>query len=50
MLRGGHRKPYQLENAIKHGGTVFCIYHLGLIVYQGAMACCLLTKCTKAKE
>ena len=26
---GGHRNPYQLENAIKSGGTVFCIYHLG---------------------
>ena len=23
ILRGGHRKPYQLENAIKSGGTVF---------------------------
>ena len=23
---------YQLKNAIKSGGTVFCIYHLG---YQG---------------
>ena len=29
ILRGGHRNPYQLENAIKSGGTVFCIYHLG---------------------
>ena len=29
ILRGGHRKPYQLENAIKSGGIVFCIYHLG---------------------
>ena len=28
-LRGGHRNPYQLENAIKSGGTVFSIYHLG---------------------
>ena len=25
ILRGGHRNPYQLENAIKSGGTV---YHL----------------------
>ena len=25
----GHRNPYQLENAIKRSGTVFCIYHLG---------------------
>ena len=29
ISRGGHRNPYQLENAIKSGGTVFCIYHLG---------------------
>ena len=29
ILRGGHRNPYQLENAIKSGGTVFCVYHLG---------------------
>ena len=25
ILRGGHKNPYQLENAIKSGGTVFCI-------------------------
>ena len=29
ILRGGHRNPYQLENAVKRGGTVFCLYHLG---------------------
>ena len=29
ILRGGDRNPYQLENAIKSGKTVFCIYHLG---------------------
>ena len=29
FLCGGHRNPYQLKNAIKSGGTVFCIYHLG---------------------
>ena len=29
ILRGGHRNPYQLENAIKSGGTVFYIYRLG---------------------
>ena len=29
ILRGGHRNPYQMENAIKSGGTVFSIYHLG---------------------
>ena len=23
--------------AIKSGGTVFCLYHLGQIVYQGAV-------------
>ena len=27
ILRGGHRNPYQLVNAKKCGGTVFCIYH-----------------------
>ena len=37
VLRGGHRNPYQLEKAIKSGGTVFCLYHLSLIVYQGAV-------------
>ena len=25
ILRGGHWSLYQLENAIKSGGTVFCI-------------------------
>ena len=29
ILHGGHRNPYQLENAIKSGGVVFCLYHLG---------------------
>ena len=29
ILGGGQRNPYQLENEIKSGGTVFCIYHLG---------------------
>ena len=29
VLRGGHRNPYQLENAIKSGGIVFCFYDLG---------------------
>ena len=24
ILHGGHRNPYQLENAIKSGGIVFC--------------------------
>ena len=27
VLRGGHRNPYQLENAIKSDGTVFCLFH-----------------------
>ena len=31
ILHGGHRNPYQLKNAIKSCGTVFCIYvSLGL--------------------
>ena len=29
IFRGSHRNPYQLENAIKTSGTVFCI-SLGL--------------------
>ena len=29
ILHGDHRNPYQLENVIKSGGTVFCIYNLG---------------------
>ena len=29
ILRGGRRDPYQLEYAIKSGGTVFCLYNLG---------------------
>ena len=29
VLHGGYMNPYQLENAIKSGGTVFCIHHLG---------------------
>ena len=29
ILRGGHRNQYyQLENAIRSGGKVFCLYHL----------------------
>ena len=35
ILRGGHRNPYQLENAIKSGGTV--LVSLGLNGYQGAV-------------
>ena len=30
ILRGGRKNPYQLENAIKSGGTVFCYISLGL--------------------
>ena len=37
ILCGGYRNPYQLENAIKSGGTDFCWYHLG--VHQGAVGC-----------
>jgi hypothetical protein len=29
ILLGGQRNPYHLENAIKSGGTLFCLYHLG---------------------
>ena len=29
ILCGGHRNQYQFTNAIKSGGTVFCLYHLG---------------------
>ena len=29
ILRGGHRNQYQFKNAIKTGGTVLCLYHLG---------------------
>ena len=31
ILHGGHRNPFQLENAIK-SGTVFCIYHQGAVL------------------
>ena len=37
ILPSSHRKPYQLKYAIKSGGTVFCMYHLDSIVYQGAL-------------
>ena len=37
ILRGVLRNPYHLENAIKSGGIVFSLYHLGKIVYQGAV-------------
>jgi hypothetical protein len=38
-LRGGHRNPYQLKNAIKSGGTVFLQLSLGLnsLPDQGAV-------------
>ena len=29
ILRGGQRNSCGLENAVKSGGTVFCIYHMG---------------------
>ena len=37
ILRGGHRNPYQLENAIKKGGIVCLLISLGILVYQGAV-------------
>ena len=37
ILRGCHKNPYKFENAMKSSGTVFCIYHMGLIVYQGSV-------------
>ena len=38
ILRGGHRNPYQLENAIKSGETVFLHISLGLNSLQGSCA------------
>ena len=39
ILRGGHRNLYQLENAIKSGGTVFCLgISLGLDSLPGSCA------------
>ena len=48
ILLGGYKNPYQLEDAIKSGGTVFCLYHLGYIVYQGAV-CTGITNLMKSK-
>ena len=31
ILCGGHRYPYQMENAIKVVGIVFSKYHLGYV-------------------
>ena len=37
ILRGGHRNPYQFKNAIKSGGTVFCLgISLGLNSLPGS--------------
>ena len=36
ILRGGHKNPYQLENAIKSGGTVFFLISLGLNSLPGS--------------
>ena len=36
ILRGGHRNPYQFENAIKSGGTVFLLISLGLNSLPGS--------------
>ena len=38
ILHGGHRNPYQLENAIKSGGTVFLHISLGLNSLPGSCA------------
>ena len=36
ILRGGHRNPYQLENAIKSGGIFFLLISLGLNSLPGS--------------
>ena len=36
ILRGGHRNPYQLENATKRGGIVFLLISLGLNSLPGS--------------
>ena len=36
ILCGGHRNPYQLENAIKSGGRVFLLLSLGLNSLPGS--------------
>ena len=36
ILHGGHRYQYQLENAIKSGGIVFCYISLGLNSLPGS--------------
>jgi hypothetical protein len=36
ILGGGHRNPYQLENAIKSGGTVFLLISHGLNSLPGS--------------
>ena len=38
ILCGGHRNPYQLESAIKSGGTVFLLISLGLNSLPGSCA------------
>ena len=38
ILHGGHRNPYQLENALKSGGTVFLLLSLGLNSLPGSCA------------
>ena len=37
ILRGGHRNPYQLENAIKSGGTVF--FHVSFWLNSPPWSC-----------
>ena len=36
ILCGGHRKPYQFNNAIKSGETVFLVISLGLNSLPGS--------------
>ena len=49
ILRGGHRNPYQLENAIKSDGTVFCLY-LSLGVNSLPGSCVEIEKVLKDGE
>ena len=37
ILYGDHRNQHQFKNALRIGGTGLSLYHMGLIVYQGAV-------------
>ena len=41
-LRGGHRNPYQFKNAIKSGGTDFCLVHISLGLNSLTGSCVVL--------